>query len=269
MRIASAQQVGVSSAPVFILSPYRSGTTLVRFILDSHSHLACPPETDFVPLLAGVLEDPESLSGLNSMGFDAAHVTVKVREMCDYFFGNYAASAGKSRWVDKSPSYVMHIGLLRKLFPDARYVILHRHPLDQIESFTRGGTITHRAIEPYLRAGEDIRVAAARYWSAATRQLIEASDDNSIVCHYMKLCQDPVTEVKRITDFLGEPWEPDILKFNSFSHDLGKESVRIRGTRGFEPVADTYVSWDADLIAQCWAIVAEEARSLGYSVVRS
>ena len=45
--ISSAKEPGGSRAPVFILTGSRSGSTLLRFILDTHPDLACPPETNF------------------------------------------------------------------------------------------------------------------------------------------------------------------------------------------------------------------------------
>jgi hypothetical protein len=57
--------------PAFIVGCYRSGTTLLRYILDAHPRLACPPESKFIPGLQWVLDYPEARAGLDRLGSPA------------------------------------------------------------------------------------------------------------------------------------------------------------------------------------------------------
>lgn len=131
------------SAPFFIVGSARSGTTLVRMILNSHPGVAVPPESRFiVELWRGekAVDVGETLAAL------AAHPRFqlwslpieKVREqlgptarapyaeIMTAAYTAYAKSRGKTRWGDKTPRYVQHIPLLAELFPDARFVHIIR-----------------------------------------------------------------------------------------------------------------------------------------------
>lgn len=269
VRITVATTVHRSEPPVFLVGPYRSGTTLLRYIVDSHSRFACPPESDFLAVLGQLVDDGRASSGLDSMGFDRDHVLAKAREMAEYFFGNYASSRGKPRWADKSPTYVDHLDVVRALFPDAYFVLLHRYPLDQIHSHTRGGQHTNAFIERHRsHDGEDPRLPAARYWDRATASMIDFADADaaSLQLTYEDLCADPRGVTARLFDFLGEPWEESVLHYERSPHDLGMEAARTRASRGFRLSSGAYEEWPDDIRAACGGIVAATAQRIGYAV---
>ena len=78
-----------------MLGANRSGTTLLRLVLDSHSRIACPPESYFIRSLGHLLDDEKAMEGLLAMGFDEQHVVERLRETASYFLEMYAASHGK------------------------------------------------------------------------------------------------------------------------------------------------------------------------------
>src|SRR5262245_59249629 len=116
VRVVEARPELLDEEPIFLVGVYRSGTTLLRYVVDSHPDVACPPESDFLNRLAPLLQDERAANGLLSMGYDHGHVATRLAAFADYFFGNYARSKGKSRWADKSPSYVDHVAFLREIF---------------------------------------------------------------------------------------------------------------------------------------------------------
>src|SRR5436190_24224984 len=69
------------TAPIFIVGCQRSGTSLRRRIVDSHSRIACPPETKFVLPLVEVLRSPQAMSGLESMGYGREEVRRALRRV--------------------------------------------------------------------------------------------------------------------------------------------------------------------------------------------
>lgn len=268
VRILPSQSITSSEPPIFVVAPYRSGTTLVRYIIDSHSRIACPPESDFLATLSPLLLPGRPQQGLLSMGFDDEHVTQRVRAFADYFFGNYARSAGKSRWADKSPTYVEHLPFLRRLYPGAQFVFVHRHPLDQIHSHTRGGSHTNSFIEAHRRdEGEDVRFPAARYWVAATTSMhaFACVDTNSIEISYESLCKTPEKTLRHLFGFLGERWEPTTLRFAETPHDLGMEAAKTRATTGIQYSGGRYAEWPRTILQGCDKIVRDTAASVGYT----
>src|ERR1700677_4498577 len=93
------------AAPAFILGSYRSGTTLLRYLLDAHPQIACPPESKFLLGLERLLDYPEAMTGLMSLGFSRAEMRFELRRLAECFLGGYAQRMGKRRWVEKTPNY--------------------------------------------------------------------------------------------------------------------------------------------------------------------
>ncbi len=128
--------------PLIVLGVGRSGTTLLRVMLDRNSQLAIPYETFFVPQLAHrhgrrpqldkFIEDLGRLRTLYDWGITPEDVRPRLhdgmttREAIGAIFETYAERQGKTRWGDKTPLYMQQLPLLERLFPDARWVHLVR-----------------------------------------------------------------------------------------------------------------------------------------------
>jgi Sulfotransferase family len=130
----------VPDGPVFVLTGGRSGSTLLRLILDSHPDLACPPETGVggvcvgVARVLGVLEGARQQPGGLGEGPVGAGAGEVIRRVVDAGFGDYLARRGRRRWCDKSLGNVFSAGLLAQLWPEAQFVCLTRHCMDVIAS---------------------------------------------------------------------------------------------------------------------------------------
>jgi hypothetical protein len=268
VRITPAQPSESTEHPIFVIGVYRSGTTLLRYVLDSHPRIASPPETNFLHRLGSTAEDPEALAGLESMGFDREHVLGRIRAECQYFYGNYAASRDKPRWADKTPLYVSHLPLLHQIFPDAQYVVIHRNPLDQIHSHTKGGTFLHAPVADLFAQHGDIMVAAAHYWVEQSQRIIEsaAAHPPAVVITYEQLCLDPRATIDKVLRSLGENWDDGVLEFNAHGHDHGREAASIQRLRGFQLQTGGYRQWQPATLAACTAIVSGTAARLGYRI---
>ena len=148
--------------PLLILGVSRSGTTLLRVMLDRSPGIAIPDESFFVPLLArrhgrpvepeSFLDDLSRIATLRAWGLAPEDVAARLRpqmstgEAISAIFEAYAAKVGKPRWGDKTPMYMRHLGLLERLFPDAQYVHLIRDARDAALSFLElpEGTVKSR-----------------------------------------------------------------------------------------------------------------------------
>ena len=145
--------------PIIVGSP-RSGTTLLRFMLDSHPELTIPPETGFLalaPKLRGrgdklrekffhaVINYPQPFSAwpdfeIPEDAFWAALTEIvpfTVPEGFRAFYRLYAARFGKSRWGDKTPLYCMELDTIRRVLPEARFIHIIRDGRDTALSLRR------------------------------------------------------------------------------------------------------------------------------------
>ena len=252
--------------PVFLTGAYRSGTTLLRLVIDSHSRLASPPETMFLRELAVAAANPAS--GFAELGFDEAHVLSRIREFTEYFYASYAASRGKARWVDKSPEYVWQLPWLARVFPDAKFVLLSRYSLDQVASHVASGHAIGDRLAPFREdASEDIRVTATRYWAqvvARQRELMEQMPDRCHAIRYEDVCRTPESALSPLFEFLGEPWEPDVLDFNRQRHDFGRADDKARSSRTFSFSTGAHQSWPVEVRDACLRIARESSEWLGW-----
>jgi hypothetical protein len=161
--------------PIIVGSP-RSGTTLLRFMLDSHSELAIPPETGFLtlgPKLRGrgdklrerffraVVNYPETLPSwpdfeVPEEKFRAALAEIdpfSVAEGFRVFYRLYAARHGKPRWGDKTPIYCLSLEEIRGVLPEAHFIHIIRDGRDAALSLR----------DMWFSPGREIETRAA-YW---------------------------------------------------------------------------------------------------------
>jgi hypothetical protein len=214
--------------PVFVLGVGRSGTTLLRVMLDRHPELAIPYESFFVPQLArrhggrvrleAFLDDLGRLPALRAWGLVPADVRPRLREgmataeAIAAVFEVYAARRGKPRWGDKTPLYMRHLPLLERLFPDAVWVHLVRDGRDAALSFLElpAGFSGRSWARPRTLAQ-----FAARWRSevAAARRLGRRAGERYLELRYEDLVREPQRELRRICEVAFLPWEPEMLEY--------------------------------------------------------
>jgi protein-tyrosine sulfotransferase len=256
--------------PFFIVGVHRSGTTLLRLIVDSHRRLTCPPESFFLLPLSALLSDPKSMEGLRAMGFDEQHVLARTREYASYFFEMYAASRGKARWADKTPSYIDCLDFLDAVYgPGCRYVLVFRHGLDSACSTAGVGP---RELAPHVEAcGGDLFAGAARYWATQCEKLLAFRDRHPERCfevRYEALVDDPEPVLRRMFEFVGEEWDPEVMRFHEHPHDrwTGLEDRRASQTRGFSPNVGRYRAQPPEVIRAMVEQAGPMLTRLGYRV---
>ncbi len=218
---------GAGDDPVFVLCAGRSGSTLLRFLLDAHPDLACPPETR-LPWLARqlatawtVIEDAgpsgQSANGSSADAAISAPVAEGLRRSLDPMMTSYLQRRGKRRYCDKSLGAAQHAGLLLQIWPGARFICLYRHPMDVIASGIEASPwgLTSYGFEPYIGVPPDNNVAAlARYWLDYTTSIVAAEEhftDRCLPVRYEDLVTDPDGEIARILAFIGAAPAPGIV----------------------------------------------------------
>jgi len=213
--------------PVFIFSAPRSGSTLLRAILGSHSGLYAPPELPLAQL--EVRADTQwikaSMDGLQLSVEDLEHM------LWDRVLAESLQRSGKPRLVVKTPSNVLIWDRIAACWPDARFVYLLRHPAAVVASL-------HASFDPEWHPGKDGSVdeslAKVVRYMTALEQAREAREGFTV--RYEELTAAPDAIVRGLCEFLGVTFEPAMLDYGRFEHDgftpgLGDSSLNIRSGR--------------------------------------
>jgi hypothetical protein len=201
---------------VFILCADQPGPALVRFLLDAHPQLACPPETRLAALcaqLAGVWSQLEGsplsadrMSGPPAIP-DAA--LAGIRHTMNRMMAPYLGRRGKQRYCDQSRGAAERADVLRAVFPDAKFLCLYRHPMDVIAAGLEASPwgLNGPGFDSYADlSSRNTVLAIAQFW-AANAALIMAVEERFHECshrvRYEDLVADPEGVGDRIFRFLG------------------------------------------------------------------
>jgi hypothetical protein len=265
--------------PLLILGVRRSGTTLLRVMLDRHSQLAVPDESYFVPQLADRhlrRVDPDEfiddLRRLNTLAeWDVPLDKVRERLTPHMPIGTaiatvyavYAAERGKARWGDKTPMYMQNLRLLERLFPDARFVHLIRDGRDAALSFLEmpRGLVTETWMHP--RTPADF----ASQWRtevAAARRLGGRVGPRYLEVRYEELVADVEAVLRRICELAGLLYEPTMTDYAGnvdVSAKPHQQRLRQPPTSG---VRDWRTEMSADDVAAFDRVAGDLLGELGY-----
>lgn len=257
------------AAPVFVIGCQRSGTSLLRRILDSHSHIACPPETSFITPLVDILHERRSVKGMEGMGYDHEAVARGLAGFVGSFFEGYAAAQGKPRWADKTPQYVDILDDLWELFgPRARFVMIVRHGMDVAYSLADPKR-RYPAIDDCVEAaGGDVAVGAGLFWRRQNEKIRAFAGRHPEASHtlrYEALTSKPAAVLEPMFAFLGEPWEPGVVDYASVPHHTGIEDPDVGKLRAIVTNSEKYRAWPADVQGKVRAACEPLLTTLGYA----
>ena len=270
--------------PLILLGVSRSGTTLLRVILDRSPGIAIPDESFFVPLLArrhGKRIDPERflddvarIPTIRDWGVSVADVAGRVRSgmptgvAVAAIFEAYAEAADKPRWGDKTPMYMRHLELLEGLIPDAQYVHLIRDGRDAALSFLQmpEGTFTRTWAHPttpeqfaclWRKEVGDARSLGRRVGASRYHEV-----------RYEELVAEPEATVRAICAFAAIPFEAAMLDYTG-AVDV---SAKPHQQRLLTPPTSGVRSWRDDMsatdVAAFESVAGDLLGELGYEVSR-
>ncbi len=225
MRLTQAPDAP-NLAPVFILSASRSGSTLLRFILDSHPDFACPPETGVSGACAmfarlwGTLE--HGGSGERWMPGDevvlSAAAAAAIRTAVDQAFSGYLHRTAKVRWCDKSLEAYEFADIVRQVYPEAKFILLTRHVMDVVASGVESCPWgLHRfGFDPFVTQYPGNSVSAiGAYWLTCVHASLDFAEKHPAACHqvrYEDLVTAPDEIISAIFSFLGVDQVPGIAE---------------------------------------------------------
>ncbi len=229
---------GRTAIPIVIGGFYRSGTSLVRRLLDSHSRIHCGPEVTFFRDFYGRYSNDEMahvrfFSTVRSLGlgegellrlFGTAFVTAHQRA---------ASAAGKARWADKNPDNAIFLREWDVLVPDGfLFINVIRNPLDVLASLKEVGFPRTIPVDFHTR----VELYAHYRRAAADFQASEPGRCYSI--EYDSLVTNPLTALREVFDFLEEEFEPSVVdSYWRPDRGVGLEDPKIAKTREIHPLS--------------------------------
>lgn len=185
--------------PVFIISSIRSGSTLLRMMLDTHSRLRAPHELHISRLEVGYGSSVSEYA-MQNLGLERGDLE---HLLWDRVLHRELTRSGKEFIVEKTPGNVFCHERIRDSWPDARFVFLLRHP----ESIARSWHESDPVKRPYEKAVEDTR----RHVEAVDKA--RATVDDGCTVRYEDITADPEKEMRRLCDFLDLAYEPEMIEY--------------------------------------------------------
>jgi hypothetical protein len=241
---------------VFVISPPRSGSTLLMRMLSSHSAIYSRAEPHLLTPLAhlGFYDTVDAAPFDHLQAQQAAREFVAdlprgeqdyldaCRAYTDVLYGRMLAARGKGKplFLDKTPANALILPFLCKLYPRARYIVLTRHPgavwSSYANSFFDGDYVAARRFNPILN----------RYVPAMARLLRERPVPLVQVA-YEDLVRRPEEEMRRVLDFLGLAFEPDIVEYGKHEHETKGLGDPLGVGKHSRPVTASIEKWAHEL----------------------
>jgi len=221
---------------IFILSTPRSGSSLLRYILDTHPRLCCPGELNLglvcEHLYRAAFYTIGQVGGSDLID-QMARADVEVQRVVNGLMTSYAKLKGKQIWCEKTPRNTRHLELLKRLFPDAVYICLYRHCMDTVYSHLESGRFgfMEEVWEYVRRYPDNLTTAMVESWVDQVREIMKFEQANRNKCYrikYESLVLAPEETLRPLFSFLGLEWPADLLEnvFRS-QHDAGPGDIKI------------------------------------------
>jgi len=214
-----------AGSPIFLGGVPRSGTTLLRVILDTHPRIYCGTELRVVQALTTLWSSAEQRSqpllatayGVNSEGLRRIFVDLVLS-----FLKPAWQASGKPRVAEKTPFNVLVFPELRSLFPDSALVHVIRDVRDVVASRLErdnaalGGMRIDTVALARERAEEWVAAMAIRRRMLADNQLSRSYFE----VRYEELVCSPSGVLEALFAFLGETFDPAVLDFHRIRRNV-------------------------------------------------
>ena len=224
--------------PVFVIGMPRSGTKLLRDVLNNHSAIGITAKDShclpyfynrfkeygnpkvkenfyrFYNDFSSTVFFQRLTSSENFIDRDIWYNAIKqwdYQGIIETFYKLYTTHTGKKIWGDKTPSYLLHMPLLISLFPEAKFIHIIRDARDYCLSLKKGFS-------------KNIYRAAQR-WKNSIKKCREDSKNipsgHYLEIHYENLTDHPERILKEICNYLQIPFEKNMETFKKATEDRG------------------------------------------------
>ncbi len=221
----------------FVVGATRSGTTLLRLMLDAHPGVAIPSETHFIPELISAREkhgaSPEQMLELLTSHRRWGDFTIEPAELAARwaaldeltgpdavraFFALYADKQGNpgARWGDKTPGYIKNMREIQTYLPEARFIHLIRDGRDVALSVLKQDW------------GPQTVEAAAEKWRS---RVLRGRAQQPYLGFYMEVKFEDLVlhterELRRICEFVELEFDPQMLGYHETAEQRLQEKAR-------------------------------------------
>lgn len=244
MRLRRTRDLSSQDRPPapFIVGVTRSGTTLLRLIMDSHPELTIPPETHFVPKLIrkASQEDatPKKLHRQfmkqrrwSDFDLDGGELLKRLQRLEPFdptsvircFYDLYAEGQDKPRWGDKTPGYQVKMRRIAKVLPEAHFIHVIRDGRDVV--------LSQRSKSDNPTPIED----AAKRWQQRvnlSRKLGSKMGDNYTEIRYEDLIADPEASARRLCAYIRIEFDDALLRHHEGAAERLEEIAKDLPTGG-------------------------------------
>ncbi len=209
-----------SDNPIIVGGSARSGTTLLRVILDSHKNLYCGPESSIF-----CSDDNRNQRRIANLAFKFGIPKKKIRnilnesrcetEFIEMFFNYLLFLNKKKRWVDKTPKNVRNISNIFDKFPKAKFVHMIRDGRDTACSLKRHpkNKLVNGTLVP-LNTNKPLNICIER-WAKDVRLGLNWKDDpRYFEIRYEDLIFNSEKELSKLFIFLDEPFSNTLLSYH-------------------------------------------------------
>lgn len=215
------------AAKVFVLCTTRSGSTLLRYIIDTHPRICCPPELRLGPTADTLYWSTlYSVAQVRSPDDEERHriAVSEVRQVLDGLMCTYAQLKQKEFWCEKTPRNLDHVKLLNEVFPDAQFICLYRNCMDMVHSVIEGNR--------YGKMGElwDLN-RVFEIWIDQVSSILKFERENPERCFRVKY-EDLVLDSPRVLSglfgSLGLEWDEKLIdQVFAVQHDVGAGDPKV------------------------------------------
>jgi hypothetical protein len=270
--------------PFFIFGAKRSGTTLLRLMLNAHPELCLPDESHFLdPILKRISPDkdltPRDLDTIQDcilhrgrfenwkttapelrMVFQSFASPVRLREVIETVFLCEARKHGKEHWGEKTPEYIGIAKGIARLFPEARFIFLTRDGRDVSMSLAargwEGWTTYHRA----------------KYWNNCVKTMLSVSavKQEIVFVKYENLVSQSEQELRKLTEFLDITYASSMQSYHESYEQFTDVGKGVHTKLGRKPSPDDIYKWKGKLPFReqfiFEAVCYKNLQELGYEV---
>jgi tetratricopeptide (TPR) repeat protein len=204
--------------PTFLIGFPRSGTTLLDSILRSHPEINLVEEKPMVAVTAEAFAQEQAIQNLNTLS------EADVISLRGIYFNElkiHLDRRGEGKLVvDRHPLNIIHVGLIHRVFPDAKFILALRHPCDCVLSCFMQTFKLNDAMANFLSLDQSARLyaSAMELWSVYRQKL----NLDVHVVKYEDLVEDLEGTCKPLIKFLRLEWDDNLHNYQKTALDRGR-----------------------------------------------
>lgn len=247
-------------APIFIVGFPRSGTTLLDTLLMNI------PDYHVLEEMPVLMEVEHAIAPGGNYGMMTADEAQYLRGLYFEVLGRISPPAPGRTVIDKHPLHMARLPLIDRVFPDARIVLVERHPCDVVLSCFMANFQLNSAMRSFTDLEE-----AARTYDAVFSTFAHAEKLLPVKVHrvrYERMVQDLEGEMKPLLSFLGREWDPSVLDNQGAAARRGHVKTASYAQVG-QPIYKTALArWERyrEQMEPVLPILAPWAEKMGYTI---